>query len=189
MNKNQLNKGVIMKVKRFILQASLFFSLSMTTAHLSTGDSPQCRFATVTGVTKGIALWLEEYSVQAAVLSLGVWSPTYNFSSYPYTYTPVFKMNATGGAVAIWQYWDSTTFNTYIVAATLPFLSGYNGWTVTVLSTASENTAFEDYDVDIDDTGNIIATWTTLLSGDTVTRVRTATGSISGTWNAPVTMD
>ena len=177
---------------------SLFLCLMILFCDYAMADagSGQCK---VTGDGQVVAAWLHSDSdgnttVIGATGSISddpsLWSTTTlstGLSSVENS-SPFIFSNANGDVVVLWQYPDSNS-NYFVAAAMLPV--GTTTWNIATISSDSEDAGFFDQMASIDESGNILATWSVYdVNADQFSlRGATAVMGADTTWNSPQTID
>lgn len=95
--------------------------------------------------------------------------------------------NDNGDVVVMFEYLDSS-FNYQVVACMLPV--GTTTWNIATISDTSESAGFEDQFASIDESGNIVATWTIYDSTQNVNKIKLSQAVIgtTSTWTTPITL-
>lgn len=155
-------------------------------------NTPQCKMDSLGNV---VAIWNEiddsgNPILQGATMSLGIWSATvnisYSISDNITNNPPTIYSNSNGDVVVLWQYADNDTGNFYTAATMLPF--GTTSWNTATLSTDDENANYGDQRLALNESGSLIAMWTSTYSGEAQIRVSTSTIGPSTTWSAPISI-
>ena len=131
--------------------------------------------------------------VQVAIRSpgsMGTWSSITTLSddltgdltnSMPSIYT-----NDNEDYVIIWQYFNINTGQAFVAASMLP--QGTSVWNTNTVSDNSENAAFGDEYLALNDSGDLVLMWTSYISGVPVVRQSFSTIGTSTTWSSPITV-
>lgn len=177
-----------MKLKNFAkcLFSSFVICWASHVTGLDQAFSP--KISMLEGATSGAAVWQffdTDYRIHGATLVDGQWSgPTLLSGSLPDNSVPpvISRVNVSGNAVALWSHFNGTNF--LVVGATMVNFV----WSTTpVALTSDEDGGFGDQQIRLDDFDNMSAIWTSQKASGQVT-IRGATGTITGGWNAPVTI-
>lgn len=134
------------------------------------------------------AVWEEQTEginyIQYSTLPLeGNWTTPQVLSLEGFDSTsPLIAVNAAGDAVAIWLSIDSELGISCVYGAMLP---AGESWTTAERVSSSGEDAQADYQLFLDNSGNVIVTWSGLVINDQQV-IRAASGSILNGWNASV---
>lgn len=147
-----------------------------------------------------VTVWQDNNSNQSAYMikaatkpAGGSWSPTTVISTMNIaSVNPIVEVSENGNAVAIWLVNDPISSNLTLVGATLP--TGETEWSnpFYISNSTEEQVMNFNYSITIDDNGNMVALWTSLLnqiSGPSIPVLRTSSGILSGSWTGPTTLD
>jgi len=103
-----------------------------------------------------------------------------------YNSIPNLYGNHNGDALVLWGFYDIDGFYWY-AASILP--SGSSKWTSAIISAVNDSATFNDVCGFIDESGNILATWTAYDATNNVTILKGATATVSSlTWSSPFTI-
>lgn len=134
------------------------------------------------------------FIIQAAIGSVSTAPSTWSvtdlsapFSPSTIFYTPHLFSNANGDIVILFQYMDSNS-NIQEAACMLPV--GTTTWNIATISNINETAGFSDGFASIDESGNVVATWTGYDPVLNINEIKVSTSVIGPTsvWSIPVTL-
>jgi hypothetical protein len=141
-----------------------------------------------------LVAWQENTSlgteIKASALSFDSlsWETPVTLSSSPIASLPILAVAANGSdtfAVAIWtEVIDGTT---HLYGAMRPSLMG--SWTASVIVSDGIEDVFGNYQLILNSTGNIIATWTSYEAGNLNLRSSNTIINLENTWGVPTTIN
>lgn len=128
--------------------------------------------------------------IKASALSFGSlsWETPVTLSNSPTASLPILAVTANGSdtsAVAIWTEVIAGTAHLY--GAMRASLMG--GWTTRVLISDGIEDVFGSYQLILNSTGNIVATWTSYEAGNLNLRSSNAIINLGNTWGLPATIN
>lgn len=174
------------------------FFLSLAMFLLTLCINPQEAYATrvdnplleIDAVGDAVAVWEErgmDQVVRAATLVVGSsWTAPVTISNISQeSQSPALVVNGLGNAVALWVVIDSVLEIRSLYSSMLP--KG-GSWSTPVLISATNESVVRDESVRMDDSGDIVAIWSSNTNADPNTVLRSASATFGGSWTVPVTI-
>lgn len=128
--------------------------------------------------------------IKASALPFGslFWETPVILSNSPVASLPILVVTANGSdtfAVAIWT--EVIAGTTHLYGAMRPSL--IESWTESVLISDGIEDVFGNYQLILNSTGNIVATWASYVAGNQNLRSSTAIINLANTWSLPTTIN
>ena len=185
-----LYENKIMKIAIFLMVICLWSNQGQ--AQLQWSDSQETKIDSAGNV---IATWQSldsmsgNFVIQAAIYdnTTATWSSATTISSTAVNcFSPRLAVNSGRDAVVIWVE-DDLSGNIAVMGSIKPAAGSFS--TATPVSDSNDLAILSGHFVNINDAGDIVATWGAFVDNTFTAVIRAATADVtSGTWNTPVTI-